>query len=152
MEDMSLCESMNMSMTMQMTFHNNDFKLYFDSWNVDNDFRYVITIAALFLAAIGLELVHFLAKLTAVYLKKVPKSDYITILLNLGNLCLFFLWVTLSYLLMLAIMTYSIGVFWAITTGLTCGHILFRIIKSASPIANESLYEELLVKNPCIKN
>ncbi|CAG9328523.1 unnamed protein product [Blepharisma stoltei] len=150
MVEMNMPMNMTMNMIMQMTFYNDhNFKLYFDSWHVDDDTKYAGAIVALFLASMGLEFLHFLLKLANFYQKKTPRTVQNMIYFNLGYGCLYFLWVSLAYLLMLAIMTYSTGVFCAITTGITFGHILFRMIEPSTPLKNESLSQELVDKNPC---
>ncbi|CAG9317874.1 unnamed protein product [Blepharisma stoltei] len=147
---MDMNMTMNMNMYMAMTFYNDhNFVVFFDSWHVDNDAKYAGAIILLFLVSMGLEFLHFLLKLVTVYQIKAQKTIQNLIFYNFGYGIIYFLWVSLAYLLMLAIMTYSTGVFCAITTGITFGHFLFRMIEHKTPIANESLSQELVVKNPC---
>ncbi|CAG9317904.1 unnamed protein product [Blepharisma stoltei] len=76
----------------------------------------------------GLELLHFLLKLITAYQIKAQTAIQNLIFYNFGYGIIYFLWVSLAYLLKLAIMTYSTGVFCTITTGITFGYFLFRMM------------------------
>ncbi|CAG9317815.1 unnamed protein product [Blepharisma stoltei] len=150
MDGMGMGKNVTKNVMMEMVFSSeHNFVIYFDSWTVDNESKYAGAIILIFLASMGLELLQFLLKIVLVFQKRASQTTQNVILFNLGYICLYFLWVSLAYLLMLAVMTYSTGVFCAIITGITFGHFLLKIIEPTTPLANESLSQELVVKNPC---
>lgn len=92
MEDMTMPMNMTMNMVMQMTFYNDHhFKLYFDSWEVDNDSKYYGALFALFLAGVGLELFYFLLKLVDSNQRKSKKEIQSIIIHNSIYAGLYFL-------------------------------------------------------------
>ena len=105
---------MDMTMRMEMTFADSkDFTLFFSNWKVDSDGKFAVFIAA-----------------TVVLSALVPLSDILQRkILRLKTPCLrlsgigLFLWVktAMTYMLMLAVMTYVTGLFFAVVAGWSGG-------------------------------
>lgn len=91
----------------------------------------------------ALEFLTYLLKCARVVQKrsKIPKKSVNMLIYVLGIGFIFFLWTSLAYLLMLAVMIYSTGIFFAVTTGITLGHVIFAVL---IPLPGEDVdYEQL---------
>ena len=72
---------------------------------------------------------------------KIPRMSLNMLIYVLGIGFIFFIWTSLAYLLMLAVMIYSTGIFFAVAVGITLGHVIFSVIL---PLPGEDVpYEQL---------
>jgi hypothetical protein len=102
-----------MDMGMHMTFYNHHkIHLYFDSWKFDNDSEYAGAIVALFLASVVLESLGWVKEWGKYYARQ---QDYwVQQLALIAVALLHFGYCMLAYLLMLAVMSYNTGAFFAV--------------------------------------
>jgi hypothetical protein len=129
--DMNMTMTMTSTERMEMTFYNDhNFKLYFDSWDFDTHTKYSGGIVAFICISFAVEMLAFFSQLTARWARRAitPTEKLwwgVTAGLVYGN-------VMLSFLMMLAVMTYSTGVFFAVVTGISLGYCVFHIILGQS--------------------
>mmetsp|Transcript_25069 Transcript_25069/g.43974 ORF Transcript_25069/g.43974 Transcript_25069/m.43974 type:complete len:159 (-) Transcript_25069:45-521(-) len=125
--DMNMTMDMDMD-TMHTTFYNDHhYKLYFHNWGFDTESKYAGGIVALICISFAIELVYYLSNITA---RRARVAD-VPALKGLWWLitgCLVYAMVMFSYLMMLAVMTYSTGVFFGVVSGLSLGRLVFHYI------------------------
>ncbi|OMJ89477.1 hypothetical protein SteCoe_8379 [Stentor coeruleus] len=113
---------------MYMSFFSaKDFVFYLDkyrifSFHVDSDSKYAMAIILLLLFACGVELLQGVIRFLNYKISNSNSQVPLRILLCIT----YFLFVAGSYLLMLAIMTFSTGVFLSICSGLALGYFILE--------------------------
>ena len=119
--EMDMNMTMNMTMEMQSTFYSDHhFEFLFDNIHVDSTEKYSGALVALFLLAALLGVLnYFVGHFTSLYKDSAAFNNgmrRLIVLLMMGLLK--FLSISLSSILMLAVMTYNTGVFLVICIGL----------------------------------
>lgn len=134
-----------MLMFMPETFYHADYTLFFgkvhaDNWKVDTDGKKAGAVIGFLALGVVMYAVLFLYKLALGQMKtqhSLQKWGWL-------GICglLYFIYVSIGYLLMLAVMTFITSVFFAVVSGLTIGKVLFgHIIKA--PGKQEASCDEL---------
>lgn len=141
--------NMTMDMKMQMTFFNDHkFTLFFDDWKIDSDGEYAAAILGLILVSLGFQILSYVIRMFSSRFKRQMtrrgQGMYLAVVVALQ-----YAWCTTGYLLMLAVMTYSTGVLFAVVSGLTLGQILVLVGEKNLTKGGQAVEDEPLGTRPC---
>lgn len=139
---MNMTMDMSSSSMMEMTFYNDHhYKFFFDSWDFDTETKYSGGIVALICVSFAIQMVSFLSLMLARWARS-EEAGVVKGVWWVLTFCLVYVEVMFSYLMMLAIMSYSTGVFFGIVSGLALGRFVFFYAMAPSPPDHKVTEEE----------
>ena len=116
MEEMEM--EMDMDMSMQMTFYTgHEVTILFSWWETQTQAQYALSLLVIFIAGIAMELLMLLKRILGFRSK--------SLLWKAVNSVLFGVVICWGYFMMLAAMTYNVGVFVVVCVGYAVGNFIF---------------------------